>query len=230
LTLLLDPDLLGLHLAPLAWLLNQGFLHGLGLPSCPRKPRRHRPLVQTKGDHAGLQRAPMRQQREPQAHRLRRRAQTIKGGPLSGGEGFAALRAAQALLLARVNTNIALARLASGRALKIGTKYACEVHTHPPGVDCGFAKSMAGPSLLLQIGSPRFSVELPSVALSPPAAASRRSLSVRSASTASRTSTTCSSIAGRSASVRRSPPRNSGPLSVTRRCRWRKRSRGTADG
>src|SRR5262249_19666351 len=61
----------------------------------------------------------------------------------------------------RVNTNIALARLASGRALKIGTKYACEVHTHPPGVDCGFAKSMAGPSLLLQIGSPRFSVELP---------------------------------------------------------------------
>jgi len=36
--------------------------------------------------------------------------------------------------------------------------------------------------------------------------------------------------AGRSASVRRSRPRNSGRLSATRRFRRRKRSRGNADG
>jgi hypothetical protein len=62
-----------------------------------------------------------------------------------------ALFADQALLLARVYANVALPGLASGWTVQIGTKYVSEVHALPPGSVLGFAKSMAGPSLLLQI-------------------------------------------------------------------------------
>jgi hypothetical protein len=51
----------------------------------------------------------------------------------------------------RVNTEVALPDLASGWAVRIGTKCGGEVHAPPPGVDVAFAKSRAGPSLLLRI-------------------------------------------------------------------------------
>src|SRR5262249_61267580 len=92
------------------------------LPPRPRKPRGHRPLVEAKGHHDGLPGTPMGQQSEHQANRLRWRAQAVKGGPLGQGEGLVALRTAQALFLARMNTKVALTGLTSGRALGIGAK------------------------------------------------------------------------------------------------------------
>src|SRR5882724_2639741 len=149
--LLLNADLIGLHLAQRLGLFDQVFLHGLGLPPCPCKPRRHRPLIKAKGDHDGLQGTAMRQEGEDQADGLHRRTQAVEDRPFPSREGGVALLADQALLLARVNANVALPGLASSWAVKIGTKCVSEVHASPPGVDLAFAKSRAGPPFLLQI-------------------------------------------------------------------------------
>src|SRR5262245_4203499 len=69
-----------------------------------------------------------------QADRLHRGPQAIPGGAFRSAEGLVALRAHEALVLTRVDTNIALAALASGRARQIGAKYRCGVHDDPPGV------------------------------------------------------------------------------------------------
>jgi hypothetical protein len=50
-----------------------------------------------------------------------------------------------------MQANVAQARLPSGRAVRLGTKYNYEIHVHPPGVAFGVAKSRAGPSLLPHI-------------------------------------------------------------------------------
>src|SRR5262249_16930583 len=56
------------------------------------------------------------------------------------------------LLLPRMDTKIALARLASGRAVPIGAECRCGVHDGPPGFVWKHAKrSMSGPPFVLQV-------------------------------------------------------------------------------
>ena len=69
----------------------------------------------------------MGHQREDQADRLGGRAQARRRA-CGRGEGLVALLADQALFLARVNANVALALLPSGGAVQIGTKCGGEVH------------------------------------------------------------------------------------------------------
>src|SRR4029453_7415332 len=57
----------------------------------------------------------------------------IEDRAFGGAEGFVALVADEALLLPRMDTNIALARLASRMAVRIGAEYHCGVHDAPPG-------------------------------------------------------------------------------------------------
>src|SRR2546430_2325318 len=78
---------------------------------------------------------------EPQADCLRRPTQPVEDRPFPGCEGCVALRADQALLLARVHAKVALPGLASGGAVKIGTKCVSKVHALPPGSVLGVAKS-----------------------------------------------------------------------------------------
>ena len=138
--LLLDADLVGLHLPQVTRLLDQMLLHRLPLAASARQPTRHRPLVIAKRHDDRLQWTPVGHQRHHQADRLRRGPQAIEGGAFRGAERLVALRAHEALVLARVDANVALACLASGRARQIGAEYRGGVHDDPPGVAGEHAK------------------------------------------------------------------------------------------
>ena len=66
-------------------------------------------------------------------HGLYRGAQPIEDGTFAGAEGFMTLVADEALLLLRMDPNIALAGLASGMAVLIGAECSRGVHDTPPG-------------------------------------------------------------------------------------------------
>src|SRR6516225_1945003 len=85
-------------------------------------------------------------------HSLCRGAQPIEDGAFAGAEGLLTRVTDEALLLPRMDTNVALARLASGRAVLIGAEYGCGVHDGPPDCVWKHAKrSMSGPPFLLQV-------------------------------------------------------------------------------
>src|SRR5262249_3346405 len=94
----------------------------------------------------------MSEQGHHEHHGLGRGAQAIEDRTSAGAEGFVALVTDKALFLSRMNTNVALARLASGRAVLIGAEYGLGVHDGPPGFVWKHAKrSMSGPPFLLQV-------------------------------------------------------------------------------
>jgi hypothetical protein len=70
----------------------------------------------------------MGEQRHDEAHRLGRGAQPIEDATFAGAEGFVTCVAEEALLLLRMDTDIALAGLASGMAVLIGAEYRCGIH------------------------------------------------------------------------------------------------------
>src|SRR5678815_2370627 len=70
----------------------------------------------------------------------------------AGAEGFVTLVTDEPLFLLRMDTDMALARLASGRTVPIGAKCGCGVHDGPPGVVWKHAKrSICGPPFSLQV-------------------------------------------------------------------------------
>src|SRR4030095_1521245 len=68
-----------------------------------------------------------------EAHGLGRGAQAVKRGAFGGAERLMALVADEPLFLLRMDTDIALASLASSRAVSIGAECGCGVHDAPPG-------------------------------------------------------------------------------------------------
>src|SRR5437764_11888622 len=76
---------------------------------------------------------PMGEQRHDDDHGLCRGAEPIEDGPFAGAEGFVTLMADEALLLLRMDTDIAHTCLASGMAMLIGAKCRRGVHDAPPG-------------------------------------------------------------------------------------------------
>ena len=94
----------------------------------------------------------MGEQGHHEHHGLCRGAQAIEDRTSAGAEGFVALVTDESLLLPRMDTNVAMASLASGRAVLIGAEYDCGVHDGPPGCVWKHAKrSMSGPPFLLQV-------------------------------------------------------------------------------
>ena len=65
-------------------------------------------------------------------HGLRRGAQPVKDRTFRGAEGLMTLLTDEPLLLTRMDTDIALANVASGMAVPIGAEYRCGVHDDPP--------------------------------------------------------------------------------------------------
>src|SRR4029453_11983666 len=162
--LCLDADLIGLYLPQVPWLFDQVLVYGLPLApgACP--PIRDRPLVKPESGHNRLHRASMGEQGHDEHHRLGRRMQPIKDGACGGAERLVTHVADAPLLLPRMDTNIALPSLASGRTVRIGTEYCRGVHDDSPlwalpGSMPG--RSISGPHFGYKDTSPRFSGELP---------------------------------------------------------------------
>src|SRR5215831_13640117 len=98
--LLLDAQLVGLHLSEVPWLLDEILVHGLALPPRARPPIRYRAFVEPKRRHNRLHRTPMGEQRHDEAHRLGRGAQAVEHRAFGGAERLMARVADEALLLA----------------------------------------------------------------------------------------------------------------------------------
>src|SRR5262245_19747652 len=96
--------------------------------------------------------------------RLCRSAQPIEDGAFASAEGFVTRMTDEAPLLLRMDTNIALAGLASSRAMPVGAACGCRVHDSPPGFVWKQAKrSMLPPHFRYKCASPRLSAELPRI-------------------------------------------------------------------
>ena len=130
--LFLDADLVGLHLPEGPRSLDHMFLDRLALYACPLQPGGYGPLIHAESDNDGLQGAPVRHQGHDPGHRVRRSPQTIKRRASGGGEGLVTLGTDEAFLLTRVDANVALAGLASGRTRQIGAEDGRGVHAYPP--------------------------------------------------------------------------------------------------
>src|SRR5262249_4221051 len=150
--LFLAAELIGLHLPQVTWLLDQILVHGLTLTARAGPPRRDGALIEAKRRHDGLYGTAMGEQSHDDDHGLGRGAQPIEDRAFCGAEGFVARVADEPLLLPRMDTDVTLASLASGRAVPIGAECGCGVHDGPPGFVWKQAKrSMSGPPFLLQV-------------------------------------------------------------------------------
>src|SRR5215510_2547995 len=141
-------------MSQITWLLDQILLDRLPLLPCAGPPRCHRPLVEPEGSDDSLQRTTMREQCHHGYNQLSRRTQPVEDRAFRRREGFVALLTDKPLLLARVDTDIALADLASGRTCQVRAKYSRGVHAGSPLlVLLGSMprRSIAGPPLLLQV-------------------------------------------------------------------------------
>src|SRR5215471_1561061 len=131
-TLFLDTAFIGWHLSEVPWLFNQVLVHCLTLSPGADPPCGDGPLVEPKRCHNRLPGTPMGEQGHDDDHGFCRGAQPIADRPCGRAEGFVARVTDEPLLLPRMDPDIALARLASGRTVPIGAKDGCGVHDGPP--------------------------------------------------------------------------------------------------
>src|SRR5215471_21350596 len=104
----------------------------------------------------------MGQQGHDDDHGLGRGAQPIAHRASGGAERLVTLMAEEALLLPRMDTDMALADVASRMTVPLGAACGCGVHDGPPGCVWKQAKrSMFGPHFRYKCASPRFRAELP---------------------------------------------------------------------
>src|SRR5712691_7495921 len=151
--LLLDADLIGLYLSSVAGLFDQALLHGLPLAPRAGPPRGDGAFIASKRRHNGLHGTAMGGQGHDEGHGLCRGAQPIEGRAFGGAERLVTRVTDEPLLLLRMDTDIALAGLASGRAREIRAEYRGGVHDDSPLlVVLGSMprRSMSGPPFPLQ--------------------------------------------------------------------------------
>src|SRR2546425_3684342 len=162
-TLLFDPDLIGLHLSQVTRLFDQMLLHRLSLGAGACRPPCYRPLIIAKRDDNRLEGTSVGQQRHRQAHCLRRGAQAIECRAFRGTERLVALCTEEALVLARVDTNVAPASLSSGGARQIGAECRGGVHACVLRVTLGNVPRgvCLDPYFHCKHTIPRLAVELP---------------------------------------------------------------------
>src|SRR5882724_12565877 len=106
----------------------------------------------------------MGQERDHERHRFGRGPQAVQGRAFRGGKRLPALRATEPPSLARMDTKIALACLASSMAIQIGGECRCGVHDSPRGfARIGYVPKGVRlvPGFPWKGTSPRLNVELP---------------------------------------------------------------------
>src|SRR5262249_29698081 len=128
-----DAARIGLHLPPVTRWLAQRLVDGVALTARAGPPICDRALIKAKRRHDGLHGTAMGQQGHDEAHNLSRGAQPLEDRTFGSAAGFVTRLADEALLLPRMDTDIALAGLASGRAVLIGAECRWGVHDHSPG-------------------------------------------------------------------------------------------------
>src|SRR4029434_8483051 len=96
-------------------------------------PSSDRALIKAKRRHDGLHGTSMGQQGHNDDYSLGRGAQPIEDRTFCSAEGFVTRVADEPLLLPRMDTDIALADLASGMAVLIGAECSRGVHDDSPG-------------------------------------------------------------------------------------------------
>src|SRR6266699_402554 len=151
--LFLHTDLIGLHLPQVTGLFDQVLLHGLPLSPGAGPPIGDGAFIESERRHHGLHGTALGEQGHDEGHGLCRGAQAIECRAFRGAERLVALRAEEALVLARVDTNVAPAGLSSGEARHIRAECRCGVHDDSPLlVVLGSMprRSMSGPPLPLQ--------------------------------------------------------------------------------
>ena len=151
--LLLDAELVGLHLPQVPRSFDQALLHRLPLATGKRAHEfSDGPLVKAKSRHDRLHRTPMGQQGHHEHHGLCRGAQAIEDRTSAGAEGFVALVTDESLLLPRMDTNVALASSASAGQCSLGQNMIVGSMMVLLGCVWKHAKrSMSGPPFLLQV-------------------------------------------------------------------------------
>jgi hypothetical protein len=166
---LLDPECIGLHLSQVSWWLDPIRVHDLALPARAGPPSRNGTLVAPQRRYDGLDGASMGAQGHHEHHGLCRGAQPREASPRAGAAGFGTRVAEEALLLLRMETKIALAGLASGRAVRMGAQCGCGVHDPPPWlcVDTLPRGGCLDLRFLYNFTAPRFGAELPKNATGP---------------------------------------------------------------
>src|SRR2546425_2540955 len=152
-TLFLHADLIGWDLPQVTGLFDHVLLYGLPLSPGAGPPIGNRPLIKPKSRHNGLHGTPMGKQGHDEGHGLCRSAQPIKHRAFGSAERLATLRTNEAPVFLRMDANVALADVASGRTRQIGAEYRGGVHDDSPLlVVLGSIprKSMSGPPFPLQ--------------------------------------------------------------------------------
>ena len=160
----LHAALVGLHMAQITWLFNHILLDRRPLLPCTCPPSRHRPLVEPEGRHDRLQRTT---RREPCHHghdQFSRRTQPGEDRACRSREGLMALLTNKPLRLARVDTAMALADLASGRTCQVRAEDNRGVQAGSPLLALLGSmprRRIAGPHCCYKCPSPRLRGELP---------------------------------------------------------------------
>jgi hypothetical protein len=120
--LFLDPQFVGLHLSEVVGLFDQMLLYRLALHAASRHPTCYRALVEAKRRDDGLRRTAVGEERQHARDRVSWGPQAVKRRAFGVCEGSMTLCTDKALVLARVDADIALANLASGRTRQIGAE------------------------------------------------------------------------------------------------------------
>src|SRR5262245_32995811 len=184
-------------------------MNSLALTARASPPRRNGALVKPKRRYDRLHGAPVGQQGHDEHHRLRRGAQPIEDRAFAGTEGLVTRMADEALLLLRMDTDVALARLASGRAVLIGAECRGGGHACPPSNGGERTKrSMSGPPFALQVHLPTVAcgaTSSPNIRIKSGLKASISMRIMRKASTSRRRCSRCAETPSSSPYSRRTP-------------------------
>jgi hypothetical protein len=125
------PNFIGLNVHQVQLpLFNDLPMHLLTMRSCSISPSGHRPLIQAKGMHNGLDWASIGQERDHDHHQRQRLAQALEHRSCSGAKGLLTDLAAIARALVTVDHDIALPNLPSCAASQIGAKCLRGLHLY----------------------------------------------------------------------------------------------------
>jgi hypothetical protein len=119
----LDAARIGLSLTQVSRVLHQMRLDSLALAAGSRPPRGPRALLAPQGDHDGWPWTPVGQPWHHQADRRSSGPQARQGCACRGAERLVALRAPDALGLARMAANVALTGVSAGGARQMGAEW-----------------------------------------------------------------------------------------------------------
>jgi hypothetical protein len=111
--LLLDAQLVSLHVREDVGLLDQPVLYALAVRSCPLLPGCHGPFVQAEGHDDGGGRTTIGQQRHDLHEQRRGPMQPVEGRAFTGREGLSTHAAAKALRLLTMHADVPFVSLPS---------------------------------------------------------------------------------------------------------------------